>query len=187
MSFPALLRVASVALPVALGCGGVAAAQQIVNVPPGFTLVLVPSPGAAPQIIDAREAASPPVALMPIERMFAEQRAIMARMTADMNSLFAPTANPLTRIDALIQRMGMPELATSPASAGSYCAESVSVSYAGPGTAPLVKVSHSGNGCGPNPASGSAAVAAPSAPPHQKLIEIDAPARIVTAHASHRT
>ncbi len=92
MSFVGLLRIASFAVPIGLGCGGTLA-QQIVTVPPGAVGLLVRGPqgvtGNPPEIVASRRVL--PVADTPagIERIFAEQLVIMDRMMADMNALFA--------------------------------------------------------------------------------------------------
>ena len=145
------LRVVWVAVPAALFCGG-AVAQQIITVPPGVTVVL--TPGRMPVVSNTSQGpgtggnhATP--SALPIERMFAEQQAAMDRMMADMNAMFAPMQNQTGMIDAMLRQFGSPAMGVVPAAGGSFCSESVSITYNGHNGAPLVKVSHAGNGCGP--------------------------------------
>jgi hypothetical protein len=191
MSLIGLLRIASVAVPIGLGCGG-ALAQQIVAVPTGAVVLLVPGtdglPANAPEILASRRVV--PIADTPgvIERIFAQQQSIMDHMMADMNALFTAGAgpepgapmNPVTRIDALMDRAWKGFGSMPVAAGGSFCAESMTVTYPGNGRAPVVKVSHAGNGCGPvtavapAPARTSPTVNQPRPSP-QKLYEVNDP------------
>ena len=108
----------------------------------------------------------------PIERIFAEQRAMMDRMMAEMNAMFSRSANPL---------------GTLPAKAGTFCEESISVSYNGLDNAPVVKVSRAGGGRGPE--TGAAPVPAETAPPaahHPNVIEVNDPARVDAPRTRNR-
>jgi hypothetical protein len=145
MSLSGWLRAAWVAVPAALFCGG-AVAQQVITLPPGVTVIL--TPGQMPVVSNSSRdpvlVETAPPSAMPIERIFAEQRAMMERMMKDMDAMFAPMPNQAGMIDA-----GVPALAGVPSSGGTFCSESVSITYNGQNTAPLVKVSRAGNGCGP--------------------------------------
>jgi hypothetical protein len=164
-----------VAVPAALVCGG-AVAQQIITVPPGMVLVLTPGEVSAnaPVLIESRDSAS----AQPIERIFAEQDAMMRQMMADMNAMFSPTANSAGLIQAMVGSV--------PVKAGTFCEESMTVSYNGHDSKPIVKVNRSGNGCGP--ATGIAPAPAVTAPPVShgpKILDISAPA--ATPRVQHRT
>lgn len=205
MSLSGLLRAAWVAVPAALVCGG-AVAQQIITVPSGVVVILTPGgmPGGAisaaaspPVMVEARRVT--PVAVSPLaapdgaiqaaslERIFAEQQAMMDHMMADMNAMFSPRANPMGMLPAMAGAM--------PASAGTFCEESVSINYNGQGSAPVVKVSRAGGGCGP--AAGIAPVPADATPPvvarpsgahRPAVIQINGPARVtLPASRQHRT
>ena len=123
MSLSGLLRAAWVAVPAALVCGG-AVAQQIITVPSGVVVILTPGgmPGGAisaaaspPVMVEARRVT--PVAVSPLaapdgaiqaaslERIFAEQQAMMDHMMADMNAMFSPRANPMGMLPAMAGAM----------------------------------------------------------------------------------
>lgn len=195
MSLSGLLRAAWVAVPAGLVCGG-AVAQQIITVPSGVVVILTPGgmPGGAissaaspPVTVDTRRLT--PVAVAPLagpaaaiqaaslERIFAEQQAMMDHMMADMDAMFSPNANPMGISPAITGAM--------PAAGGTFCEESVSIDYNGHGGAPVVKVSRAGGGCGP--ATGMAPVPADATPPvvahppgaHRPgVIQIDGPERV---------
>jgi hypothetical protein len=215
MSFVGLLRIASFAVPIGLGCGGTLA-QQIVTVPPGAVGLLVRGPqgvtGNPPEIVASRRVL--PVADTPagIERIFAEQLVIMDRMMADMNALFAqgpessagyraeqgpgpvaePGAGPVTTIDALMDRVWKGFGTMPNAEGGSFCAESMTVTDPGDGKAPVVKVSRTGNGCGPmtgvapEPAQSSPTHIAPGPSPRD-LYEVNDPAPMGGKRVLHHT
>ncbi len=184
MSLSGLLRVAWIAVPTALVCGG-AVAQQIIPVPSGVVVILTPGqmPGTAktPVLVETQQAA--PIAVSPgsIERLIADQQAIMDRMMADMNAMFAPMASPTQMIRAMMGPGG-----GMPAAVGSYCEQSISVTYNGRGTRPVVKVSRSGTGCGP--AAGTASMPTLTTPPAQRgprILNISNPSE--PARPQHRT
>jgi hypothetical protein len=164
MSLSGWIRAAWVAVPAALVCGG-AVAQQIIPIPSGVVVILSPGdvPGAAKAPVLVESPRAVPEAALPvsIERVFAEQQAMMDRMMADMNAMFSPSANPRGLIQAMMGSSG-----SLPAASGTYCEESVSVSYNGHDAKPVVKVSRAGTGCGPVP--GAAPVPAVTAPPVQR-------------------
>ena len=157
MSLSGLLRAAWVAVPAALVCGG-AVARQIITVPSGTVIVLtqgempvgVMSRAAnLPVLVETRQPAAVTTLPMPLERIFAEQQAMMDRMMAEMNAMLSPGADPVGIIRAMTGRMSAPAQEVSPARGGTFCQESISVSYNGHGSAPVVKVSRTGGGCGP--------------------------------------
>lgn len=184
------LRVVWVAVPAALFCGG-AVAQQIITVPPGVTVVL--TPGRMPVVSNTSqgpvlvETTQTPSAL-PIERMFAEQQAAMDRMMADMNAMFAPMQNQTGMIDAMLRQFGSPAMGVVPAAGGSFCSESVSITYNGHNGAPLVKVSHAGNGCGPMTSGARMpAQAVPAVPRQPHVVQIDSPVPVAKPAVKHHT
>jgi hypothetical protein len=187
MSVSGWFRAAWVAIPVALFCGG-AVAQQIITVSPGVTIVL--TPGQMPVVSNSSQSpilveATPAPTALPIEQIFAEQRTMMDRMMADMNAMFAPMQNQTGMIDATLRQFGAPALA---AAGGVFCSESVSITYDGQNSAPLVKVSHAGNGCGP--VTGGAPVqtlTARAASHHPNVIQIDSPVPATKPAVRHHT
>jgi hypothetical protein len=187
MSLSGLLRAAWVAVPAALMCGS-AVAQQVITVPPGVTVIL--SPGQMPLVSNSSrdpvlvETTQAPSATQ-VERIFAEQRAMMDRMIADMDAMFAPMQNQTGTIEAMLRQFGAPALAGVPTGA-TFCSESVSITYNG--TAPVVKVSRAGNGCGP--ATGSVPVPTQTAPHiHREpnVIEINNPTPSTRQAVRHHT
>src|SRR5579859_1023408 len=190
MSLSGWLRVACAAVPAALFCGG-AVAQQIITVPRGMTVVLVPgrlpvvSKGSQPSVlVETRRGPS----AYPIERIFAEQREMMNRVMADVDAMFAPMQSQPGMIETLLRHVGSPVFGVVPAAGGSFCSESVSISYDGQNSAPLVKVSRAGNGCGP--VAGGASVPAQAAPAerhHPNVMEIDSPGPVTQPAARHHT
>ncbi|MGA3000597.1 MAG: hypothetical protein ABSE20_02620 [Acetobacteraceae bacterium] len=193
MSLSGWLRAAWVAVPAALFCGG-AVAQQIITVPPGVIVVVTPgrmpvvsNTSKAPVLVETSQAPS----ALPIERIFAEQRAMMDRMMADINAMFAPTQNETGVIDAMLRQFGSPALGVVPAAGGTFCSESVSITYNGQNGAPLVKVSHAGSGCGAVKAvKGVAQVPAITAPVeqhHPNVIEINSPIPVTKPAVRYHT
>lgn len=189
MSLSGWLRAAWVAVPVALFCGG-AVAQQVITVPPGVTVIL--TPGRLPVVSNTSQApilvenAADPSAL-PIARIFAEQRAMMNRMMAGMDAMFEPMQDQTGMIDAMLRQFGPLALGVAPVAGGTFCSESVSITYNGQ-SAPLVKVSRAGSGCGP--VSGGAPVPAQSAPleqRHPNVIEISSPPPMTKPTVGHHT
>ncbi len=186
MSLSGWLRAAWLAVPAALVCGG-AVAQQIIRVPPGMVVVL--TPGQMP-LVSARakapvlvESTQEPSAL-PIERLFAEQQAMMDRIMADMNAMLGPIQTPAETM----ARFGAQGPEVMPVAGGTYCEESVSVTYNGRNSAPIVKVSQAGSGCGPT--AGAAPVPAESAPPERSrppIIQVDSPPRVMEPRVRHHT
>jgi hypothetical protein len=113
---------------------------------------------------------------------------MMDRMMADMNAMFSPAANPAGLIQAMLGRIGIPAQGVVPAASGTFCEESVSVSYNGQNSAPIVKVSRAGGGCAP--AAGVAPIPAETAPPaahHPKVIQVDDPVPVTAPPVRHRT
>jgi hypothetical protein len=177
MSLSGLLRAATVAAP-AMFIGGGAMAQQVIHVPPGMAVLLVPAPGrTAAETVRLVPAAAP--TMISFDRLFAQQRAAMdhmiADMNADMNAVFAPNASP----DGFLRTMFGGLDITMPRHGVSVCQESISVTYNGNDAKPLVNVSRSGNGCGPIHAGAAepTRLAPPPASTRQlKVMEINDPA-----------
>jgi hypothetical protein len=170
MALFGLIRAAALAVPAVLAGTGVMA-QHVTIVPPAMVLVLSPS-GAT-----AVESPARPVAL---ERFIADQEAMMDRMFADMDAMFAgfPTAmRPMT-------------IAAAPGAGAVVCQESISVTYGGGNAKPLVRVSHAGNGCAPSAGTPLSVPAetlptAP-APEHPQILNVSEPIRVAPA-LRHRT
>jgi hypothetical protein len=132
MSFSDLVRAAAVALP-ALLVGGGAIAQQRVIVPAGAVVVLLPAGAVPTETI-------PP---MPdIERLIADQRAVMARMMANMDSLLESAS------------MG---------GGAVMCEQRITILGDGVKNSPVVKISTRGTGCGAATPSAPVPAAAPPA------------------------
>ena len=176
MSLSRFLRVSALAAPLALALtGGAARAQQLVTLPPGAIVVLLPdgtavSGGVPVRVVEA------PAAMPDIARLIAAQQQMMARMMANMDALFGGPG-------LLAGFPGSAQPAAAAQGGVSFCQQSISVTYAG-GGAPVVKVSRSGSGCGPETNSGATpAVTAPAPAPQPAarpgLLEVKDPTPIV--------
>jgi hypothetical protein len=184
------LRAAWVALPATLICGG-AVAQQIISVGPGVTVVVMP--GQMPVLSNASQTpvlveTTPAPSALPVERIFAEQRAMMDRMMADMDAMFAPMQNQTGTIDAMLRQFGAPAFGAMPAAGGSFCSESVSITYNDQNSAPLVKVSRAGSGCGQAPGGSPVpALTMPAEEHHPKVMQIESPVPVTPPAGGHHT
>jgi hypothetical protein len=200
MTLSRFLCAASVAIPAVLSSGATMA-QQIVNVPPGMAVVVVPGPGGTLSIetypanqVAVSKVAGVGVPVMrdsdvsrPWETIAAEQGAIMNRMMADMDTLFAPMSDPFRGIDGMIERVMSGAMAGHPSGNVMVCEEKISVDYQANGMKPLVKVSRTGNGCGPMEPT-PADVSPPSQPSaHPGLIEVNGPDIAPRPNTRHRT
>ncbi len=143
------------------------AAGHYVYVPPGATVVVLPEPAMTTTAVGFSAAPMP----LPVASMIAQQDAMMQRMTADMNAMFAmPMPDPQQLIRAAMR--GMPQAGagtgaflTSVSSGDGVCSETVTYRYPANGGKPQVHVTRSGNGCGAVTMPGSASpVATPVAP-----------------------
>jgi hypothetical protein len=193
MSISRLLRAACIAVPAALA-GGSAMAQQILAVPGGTIVVVatgtIPAQAmagrlGAPVLVQSRVAQPDPVSPSLFENFFAEQQKTMDRMMAAMDAMFSPAADAAGTIRAMV---GDAARGVVPAAGGSFCAESISISYGGRDTAPVVKVSRAGDGCGAG--AGVAPIPAETAPPavhRPNVIEVNDPARVAQPPVRHRT
>ncbi len=160
-------------------------------VPPGATVVLLPSAPATP--VD-----------FPVAHMIAQQEAMMHRMFADMDSLMATAMpDPEQMIRSVMQ--GMPRVApgssvvmTSITTGNGTCSQTVTYGYPGNGGQPTVKVSSSGNACGALGTQGPIGVTqtmpsprpvipAPVAPRHERLWTVGYPPHPLTTGAPPRT
>jgi hypothetical protein len=125
----------------------------------------------------------------PVLHLIAEQEAMMQRMMADMNALFPPMPDPSQLIQAALGSSGLPGFAPgfmTPSPAGgqgmAVCGESVTYTFNGNGSKPVVHVSRYGNACGGPAGGGSQNVTMPPQavpiPAHQpKVLEVSYPAR----------
>ena len=179
MSLSGFVRTAAIAVPVML-VGGGAMAQQIAAVLPGMVVLVIPGmlgmPGEPIRVVRAPDSAAPR-----FEQIFAEQQAMMARIVADMDALFSGGSGPMAGFQG-----GMN--ASAPGHDGvSFCQESVSVSFNGGSSRPVVNVSRSGDGCGPE--TGTAPVPAVTTPPSARpdLMEINAPGPVIQTPVRHPT
>ena len=176
-----LMLGACLALP--LGVATTAQAQsvqqgpQVIQVPPGAVVMIVPSPmaaGAAPVMLQR----AAPVTLQPVPasdpmlRLIAEQQVMMQRMMADMNAMFPPMPAMLPWVPG-----GLASVALPPGSHG-VCSQSISIVSRGDGSAPIVHVSRSGDACGAPSGEPEHVVTppAPSRPSHgPRLLEVSDP------------
>jgi hypothetical protein len=193
MMFSRFLCAASVAVPALLGHA--AMSQQIFTDPSGSIVVILPGPSGS-AVTPVIQAASPASGdRTAVEQLVAQQDAIMARMMADMDAMFAPMSDPFAGVNGMLARV----MSGSGLNGGNgmVCQESISVSYDGSGAKPLVKVSRSGNGCGemsPTPA-GTVPEApnwtapVPSAPRAAPpgVLEVKSPESLVPPGIRHRT
>ncbi len=160
-------------------------------VPPGATLVLVPSAPATP--VD-----------FPVAQMVAQQEAMMQRMFADMDQLMATAIpDPDRMIRSVMQ--GVPQMSpgsglvvTSITTGNGTCSQTITYGYPGNGSRPTVKVSSSGNACGALKGSGpfevreplpspQQVVPAPMAPRHERLWTVGYPPHPVMTGVPPRT
>lgn len=167
MTLSGLFKLSAVALP-ALLAGGGAMAQTVMTVPAGTVVMVLPA-----RTVPIEPVAAP--AMPDIARLIAEQRAIMTRMMADMDSLFAPIANgPLS--GAVPVDLGS---AAAARNGVLVCQRSVTIRYDGTSNFPVMKVTAAGSGCGSETPSAPAPASAPSpvTPGSPRgLIEVKAPA-----------
>jgi hypothetical protein len=138
-----------------------------VYIPPGATVVVLPGPPMAAPAVNI----SPAPMAFPVARMIAAQNAMMQRMIADMNAMFAmPMPDPQQVIAAAMRGMPQPGpgtgvFLTSVSSGRGVCSETITYNYPANGGRPQVHVAHSGNGCGAATVQGPAIpAAAPIAP-----------------------
>lgn len=161
-----------------------------VYVPAGATVVVLPGPAMTPAPVNI----APPPMAFPVASMIAQQDAIMQRMIADMNAMFAmPMPDPQQFIEAAMRGMPQPGAGTgvfltSVTSGRGVCSETITYDYPANGSKPQVHVAHSGNGCGAvtmqGPTSPAAAPIAPRAIPN--TAPVSAPARLWTARDTAR-
>lgn len=201
MSLFGMVRACAIALPVVFAGGaGIARSvtQNVVTIPPGILVVVAPGAAdpvveqmtALPIVPDQSGASDQPGALghlVALDRLVAEQRAMMARMFADMDAMFGPASpvfNPLT-------------IAAAPNGGAVVCEQSISITFGGGDAKPLVKVNHAGNGCGQISGAASSA-GAPGAVPAEtaplltprerpRVLEINEAAPVRVPPVRHRT
>ena len=158
---------------------------RYVWVPAGATVVTVPNTPATQ--ID-----------FPIAHVIAQQRALMDRMFADMDSLMAmPMPDPTQMIRSVMS--GMPQamlgtgvVMTSITTGSGTCSQTITYGYPGNGGQPVVKVSNTGNACDAIKSSGPITVTqpvlpAPAAPRHEKLWTVSNPPRPIHIGTPPRT
>jgi hypothetical protein len=153
-------------------------------VPPGVTVVLVPTVPAVP--ID-----------FPVARMIAQQEAMINRMFADMDSLLATAMpDPGRMIRSVMQGVppampGSGVVVTSISTGDGTCSQTITYGYPGIGGQPTVQVSSTGNVCGTLGATGPIGVTqsvptpqpvvpAPVGPRHERLWTVGYPPHPVT-------
>lgn len=138
-----------------------------VYVPAGATVVVLPGPAMseAPGYVT-----SAPMRF-PIASMIAQQDAMMQRMIADMNAMFAtPMPDPQQIFEAAMR--GMPQsgagtgvFLTSVSTGRGVCSETITYDYPANGGQPHVHVARTGNDCGAVTVQGpTSPVAAPLEP-----------------------
>jgi hypothetical protein len=177
---------ACLAVPAALAGGAMAQpadGTRVIQVPPGAVVLILGAPSGvasgAPQVITA---ASPDE--FPMMRLIAEQRAMVQHMMADMSALFGPMPSPSQLIQAAMGASGSQGM-------HGVCGESVTYSYSGNGSQPVVHVSHYGDACGAS-AGGAQNVTEsqetePAIPHGPKVLDIGYPARAVPPGQPPRT
>jgi hypothetical protein len=150
---------AVLALPFLCAAGSASAAPpqtgHYIYVPPGATIVVLP--GAIPIAAPVGVATAPMP--FPVASLIAQQDAMMQRMIADMNAMFAaPMPRPQQFLQAAMR--GMPQMAPGSAGPGSgviltsvgsgngVCSETITYGYPANGGTPQVHVTRSGNACG---------------------------------------
>ncbi len=185
------------ALPFLFLCAGKSASAappptggHYVYVPAGATVVVLPrlATTAAPAYVT-----SAPMGF-PIASIIAQQDAMMQRMIADMNAMFAtPMPDPQQVFEAAMRGMPQPGAGTgvfltSINSGHRVCSEAITYDYPANGGKPQVHVARSGNGCGAvsmqAPASPVVAPIAPRAIPN--MAPPSARARVWTARDTAR-
>ena len=132
-----------------------ARAQQVVYVPPGATVVILPGPAA---MVPQGMPDGATVSTAPVARLIAEQETAMRQMVADMNQMFPPMPDP-----EQLLRAAMPGGVL--AGGHGVCMQSMRIVDRGDGTRPLVSVSQSGDACGPLARSQPQQVTAPQPAP----------------------
>jgi hypothetical protein len=183
---------AVLAAPFLCAAGGASAAPPGAGnypyVPPGATVVVLPEPTMTAAPIGSSAA---PMAFA-VAGMIAQQDAMMRRMIADMNAMFAmPMPDPQQLIQAAMR--GAPQagagsgvLVTSVSSGDRVCSETVTYGYPANGGKLQVHVTRTGNGCGLVTMPGSASpVATPLAPP-PSMAPAGSPPRLWTASDAAR-
>jgi hypothetical protein len=163
---------------------------RYVYVPAGATVVVLPGRAMAAVPVNI----SPTPMAFPVAGMIAQQDAMMQRMIADMNAMFAmPMPDPQQFIEAAMHSMPQPGsgtgvLMTLVSSGRGVCSETITYDYPANGAKPQVHVVHSGNACGdvtmPGPASPVAAPIVPRAIPD--TAPASAPPRLWTARDNAR-
>lgn len=174
------LLCACIALPAGRALAQPTNSPQVIQVPPGAVVLILGAPvvptDGSPVVTTAMSGASPML------RLIAEQQAMMQRMMADM--------------DALFRRMPDPVQATRAAMAGAtglgVCDESVTYTFNGNGSKPVVHVTHFGDACGAAGAGGAQNVTVPqqTVPEranHPKVLEVGYPAHPLTHGVPPRT
>jgi hypothetical protein len=185
---------AVVAVPFLCAAGGVSATPptggHYVYVPPGATVVILPEPAMTATPIGT--SAAPTVS--PFAPIIAQQNAMMQRMIADVNAMFA---TPMPDAQQLIRgaMRGLPQagpgtgvLVTSVSSGNRVCSETITYGYPANGSKPQMHVMRSGDGCGavtiPGPARRVATPVAPHAIP--RVAPASSPPRLWTAKDTAR-
>ena len=209
------LFAASLLMPLAVGAGTASAQQtdgtRVIQVPAGATvLILQPAPQSfAPETVQAAPGvsgwvarwASPGVAnaasldAFPMMRLIARQEAMMDRMMARMDGMFASLPDPNALIQATLRDLAVPMapnvITTATQPGHGFCSQSMTYVYAGNGQAPKVSVTRSGDACGDSgPAGTQDMVQSPEPAPARPAVrtyDIGYPAHPVPVHSIPRT
>jgi hypothetical protein len=165
------------------------AGGQTIYVPAGATVIILPGPGAAPNVASARAPGE-----IPMMRLIAQQEVAMQRMMADMNAMFAPMPDPNVLLRAAFGAGAPFNMAVMPMGGGhGVCSESISIVESGNGAAPIVKTAQSGDACGAFGISKPQGVneispAVPVTPLHApRLVEASYPSHLMANGSSPRS
>ena len=151
---------------------------RVIQVPPGAVVLILGGPGVStPAAAPVFTAADPDA--VPVLRLIAQQQKMLQRMMAGMDALFPPMPDPEQMIQAAMGGGGH-----------GICGESVSYSFNGPGSQPVVHVAHYGDACGTSGTNAPRVItaqepAAPATPP--PVLDIGYPAHPITVGRPPRT
>jgi hypothetical protein len=185
---------AALALPAVFAGGSLAQpadGARVIQVPPGAMVLVIGAPQGSSVQAPVVAATAPDA--FPMMRLIAQQQAMMQRMMADMDSLFPPMPDPMQMVRAAMEAVHQPGVMTTSIAGGhGVCGESVSYTFSGPGTQPVVHVTRYGDACGERAPSGAQDVAVPQqvAPPaarQPRVLEIGYPPHPVPVGSAPRT
>ena len=182
------------ALPAAFAHGARAQpanGARVIDAPPGAVVLIIGSPQGSPANAPVLTTSAPGDSA--VMRLIAQQQAMMQQMVADMDSPFPPLPDPSQMIRAAMEAAGDPGVAfTSIGGGHGVCGESVSYTFNGTGTQPVVHVARYGDACGTSAPSSTRTVTlpqqsvpAPARRPH--VLEIGYPPHSVPVSSAPRT